>query len=233
MKSSSALIFGYNEYGIEIAKNVSHKYEDVRIFSLDDTLFLEDKSNNFKIEKFELDDNWDDLKNQFDMTKSIVFCALNDEARNIFLTISLRSTFKDVNIIALANNNEDANKISMAGASKVIPLVETTAGIITDMLEKPVITKVLHSILYEDSDLKIEQIPVSNDGYFEGKYPADIEWSRDHGVIVLSIMHEDMSSEFIYSSKAKHHAIKKGDIFVAVGYSEDLKAFKKLVGENL
>jgi Trk K+ transport system NAD-binding subunit len=233
MKNSSVLIFGYNEYGVEIAKNVLHKYEDVRIFSLDDIALLAEKSIDFKIEKFDLSDNWDDLKNQFDMEKSIIFCALNDEAQNIFLTISLRSTFKNVNIIALANNNEDANKISMAGASKVIPLVETTAGIITDMLEKPIITKVLHSILYKDSNLKIEQIPVENEGYFGGKYPADIEWSRDHGVIVLSIMHEDMSSEFIYSTKTKHHVIKKGDIFVAVGYTEDLKAFKHLAGKNL
>ena len=119
----------------------------------------------------------------------------------------------------------------MAGASKVIPIVETTASIITDMLKKPVVTEVLHSILYEDSDLKMAQIKVNNETYFQGKYPADIEWSRDHGVLVLSIVHEDMTREFIYSSKSKHTAIKNGDIFIAVGYNVDLKEFEKLVGD--
>ena len=88
-------------------------------------------------------------------------------------------------------------------------------------------------ILYEKSNLKIAQIEVNDNNCFDGKYPADIEWSRDHGIIVLSILHEDMKSEFIYSSKAKHHAIKNGDIFVVVGYDADIKEFEKLAGSGI
>ena len=227
MKITGVLIFGNNEYGLEIAKNVTYKYDDITIFSLEDNLV---EKSNFSVEKFDLSDDWDDIINAYDVEKSIIFCALNNEAENIFLTISLRSAFKDINIIALANNNEDANKLRMAGASKVIPIVETTADIITDMLKKPIITEVMHDILYESTDLKVEQIKVTNNSFFDGKYPSDIEWSRDHGVIVLSIIHEDMSSEFIYSSKSKHHIIKDGDIFVAVGYEKDLREFEKLMG---
>ena len=232
MKKAAALIFGYNEYGIEIARNVKYKYENVTIFSLDDIGFSIDNKDEYIIEKFDVSDDWEHIKEQYDLENSIIFCALRDEAQNIFLTISLRFAFKDISIIALANNNEDANKLRMAGASKVIPIVETTAGIITDMLKKPIITEVLHGILYEDSNLKIEQITIENENSFKGKYPAEIDWSQEYGVIILSVIHEDMSSEFIYSSKTKHHHIKKGDIFVAVGYEDDLKKFKKLVGDE-
>ncbi len=229
MDINGALIFGYNEYGLELAKNVTHKYEKITIFSLNEVDLVSSKEY-FGVEKFDLSDNWDELKNQYNMEKSIIFCALSDEAENIFLTISLRSAFKNVTIIALAKNNEDANKLKMAGASKVIPIVETTANIITDMLKKPIVTEVLHDILYEDSKLKIEQIRVEEESCLEGKYPADIKWSRDHGIIIISIIHEDMSSEFIYSSKTKKNPIKNGDIFIAVGYEEDLKEFKKFIG---
>ncbi len=230
MKSSSVLVFGNNEYGIEIAKNVTYKYKDVTIFALDDIQSNVENNFDFTIKKFDLSDDWDEISDKYDTSKSIVFCTLSDEAKNIFLTISLRSAFKDLTIIALANNNEDANKLRMAGASKVIPIVETTANIITDMLKKPIITEVFHNILYEDSLLKLEQITVEDNSYFKGRYPADIEWSREHGIIVLSVIHEDMSNEFIYSSKTKHSYIKNGDIFVTVGYYEDLKNFEKLVG---
>ena len=230
MKSSSVLVFGNNEYGIEIAKNVTYKYKDVTIFALDDIQSNVENNFDFTIKKFDLSDDWDEISDKYDTSKSIVFCTLSDEAKNIFLTISLRSAFKDLTIIALANNNEDANKLRMAGASKVIPIVETTANIITDMLKKPIITEVFHNILYEDSLLKLEQIKVEDNSYFKGRYPADIEWSREHGIIVLSVIHEDMSNEFIYSSKTKHSYIKNGDIFVTVGYYEDLKNFEKLVG---
>ena len=231
-KIDAALIFGYNEYGLEIAKNVKYKHKNVTLFSLDDIGFSIDNKDEFTIEKFDVSDDWEHIKTQYNVEKSIIFCALRDEAQNIFLTISLRFAFKDITIIALANNNEDANKLRMAGASKVIPIVETTAGIITDMLKKPVITEVLHGILYEDSNLKIEQIQINNEDHFKGKYPADIEWNKEYDVIIISVIHEDMSSEFIYSSKTKHHYIKNGDIFVVVGYEEDLKKFKKLVGDD-
>lgn len=232
MKSKSALVFGYNEYGLEIAKNVKHKYKNITVFNLNELEeSLDEKNLDITLQNFDLSDNWDDIENDYDIKESIIFCALRDEAQNIFLTISLRAAFKDILIIALAKNNEDANKLKMAGASKVIPIVETTASIITDMLKKPIITQVLHNILYEDSDLKMAQIKVNNETYFNGKYPADIEWSRDHGVLVLSVVHEDMSREFIYSSKSKHTVIKNGDIFIAVGYDTDLKEFEKLVGD--
>ncbi|MCD6173309.1 MAG: NAD-binding protein, partial [Sulfurimonas sp.] len=135
MKSSSVLVFGNNEYGMEIAKNVIHKYKDVTIFALEDIQLNIKNDFDFTIKKFDLSDNWDEISDKYDTDKSIVFCTLMEEAKNIFLTISLRSAFKDLTIIALANNNEDANKLRMAGASKVIPIVETTANIITDMLK--------------------------------------------------------------------------------------------------
>jgi len=232
MKKTSALIFGSNEYTNEIVKNIKHKYKNIVIFK------HESEPKNIELEKanikiYEFSDSWDFLEDKYDLSSSIAFCVLEDDAENIFLTISLRSTFKELNIIALSKNKESANKLDMAGANKVIPMVQTTASIISDILKKPIVTDVLHNILYEKSDLKIAQIEVTNESCFDGKYPSDIEWSKKHGVIMLSIIHEDMSSEFIYSSKAKHHAIRNGDIFVVVGYETDIQEFKNLIGRDI
>ncbi len=230
-KKTSALIFGRNDYSLKIVQNIVHKYPDVHIFELDEDM-IEKSDELYEVNSFDLSDDWEDFKSTYDMQKSIAFCVLENDAKNIFLTISLRASFSDLTIIALSKNKESANKLTMAGANKVIPLVQTTADIIVEMLNKPIITDVLHNILYETSDLKIAQIKVENHSYFDGKYPSDVEWSKKHGVIVLSIMHEDMSTEFIYSSKAKHHAIKNGDIFIVVGYAKDIEEFEKLIGSR-
>jgi Trk K+ transport system NAD-binding subunit len=230
MKIAGALIFGFNEYGIEIARNVQHKYKNIILFNLDKSEFMSTDDVDFIIEMFDLSDDWDNIEDEYDIEKSIIFCAIRDEAKNIFLTISLRSHFKDATIISLANNQEDANKLKMAGASKVIPIVETTADIITDMLKKPIATEILHHILYENSELKIAQIKITNTKHFYDKFPADINWSRKYGILVLSVVHEDMSREFIYSSKSKHTLIKEGDILVVVGYDTDIKEFEKKIG---
>ncbi|MDA7817695.1 NAD-binding protein [Sulfurimonas sp.] len=219
---NNALIFGQNEYTLEIEKNIASNYNDIHVFKLNgDDEF-----------SFDLSDDWDHLKEVVNIDECIAFCILEDMAENIFLTLSLRDTFKDLIIVALAADKESADKLTLAGASRVIPTTLTTANVIVEMLEKPIVTEVLHGILYEKSDLKISQIEVGDNDCFEGKYPSDIQWSREHGIIVISIVHEDMSTEFVYSSKAQHHVIKKGDIFVVVGYEKDIKEFEKLIGSE-
>lgn len=230
----SALIFGYNDYSAQIAKNVSHKYKEITIYKSDKDGIRTDLEE-FPVESFDLSDEWEDLSEKHDMTNSIAFCVLEDSAENVFLTISLRAAFKELTIIALSKNKESANKLNMAGANKVIPLVQTTASMITNILNKPIVTEVLHSILYEQSDLKVAQIEIKENSCFlnengDGKYPSDVEWSREHGIIVLSVIHDNGKSEFIFSSKAKHHVIESGDIFVVVGYEADIKEFERLIG---
>ncbi|EQB40711.1 potassium transporter TrkA [Sulfurimonas hongkongensis] len=222
MAFSNALIFGVNEYTLEIEKNISSHYKNVYIFEL-----AKDVENGF-----DLSDNWDDLNKKVDINDSVAFCILEDMAENIFLTISLRDTFKDLVIVALAQNKESSDKLKLAGASRVLPTTQTTANVIVEMLEKPIVTEVLHNILYEKSSLQIAQIKIGQNSSFAGMHPADVEWSSTHGIIVISIVHEDMSRDFIYSSKAKHHQIKSGDIFVVVGYERDIKEFEKLIGAD-
>jgi len=229
MAKSTALIFGYNNYAQEIVANVKEEYETIRIFSL----LEEDLQNSeYDIELFDLSDEWTEVHKHVDLHNSMAFCVLEDTAENIFLTISLRANFKDLKIIALASNEESANKLKMAGADKVIPLVETTSDIITNMVQKPISSKVLHTILYEESALKIAQIKISKESHFKDEQLTSIDWTRYNGIIVLSVMHENKKSEFIYSSKAKRHVIKEGDILVVVGYEADIAEFENKIGSK-
>ena len=228
MSKRTALIFGHNKYAHEIISNVKKTYSNIRIFALEDV----DDDSSYKVEKFDLSDDWKGIDEDINIEESIAFCVLEDMAENIFLTISLRSNFADLVIIAVALNRESANKLQMAGANKVIPLVETTADIITNMLEKPISSKILNNILYEESSLKIAQIKIDTESKLDNHKLASIDWTRYHGVIILSLIHEDMKSEFIYSKKMKEYVIQSGDILVVVGYENDISEFEKIIGSK-
>jgi Trk K+ transport system NAD-binding subunit len=229
MPKKIALVFGYNKYAFEIVQNVQDKYERVTLYAQkEDEIDEVDKVENH-IEYFDLSDDWSDISQAMDPQKSIAFCVLEDNAENIFLTISLRAHFSDLTIVAIASNKENANKLSMAGANKVIPIVETTADIIANILELPISNKVLHNILFEKNDLKISQIKIGKNCKIKDEEIVKIEWSRYKGVIVLSLMHKDMKSEFIYASKLKHHILTEGDTLVVVGYEQDIIEFKQLI----
>ncbi|NPA65743.1 MAG: potassium transporter TrkA [Epsilonproteobacteria bacterium] len=230
-KESTVLIFGYNKYAKEIANSVRKSYQNVVFYTknIDDSLEVD---NGDIVKTFDFTDDWEELEKDINIEESLVFCTMSDEAENVFLTISLRAHFETLLIVALATNRESEHKLKMAGANKVIPIVETTADIITNMIEKPISNKVLHDILYSDNALKVAQIEVENAEIFNGEFPADIDWSRYRGILVLSIMHKDLSTEFIYSSKAKRKPLENGDILIVVGYEPDIKEFENLIGSR-
>jgi len=230
MSKNTALVFGYNKYAKEIIANIKDTYEDIRVYSLES--ISQENADGYQIEQFDLSDDWKSIQESVDSDNSMAFCVLEDMAENIFLTISLRSNFEKLTIIAMALNKESANKLSMAGANKVIPLVETTADIIANMLEKPISNKVLSSILYEESDLKIAQIKINEESELENHMISAIDWSKYNGIITLSLIHEDMKSEFIYSKSMKEYIIKAGDVLVVVGYENDIKEFERLIGSE-
>jgi Trk K+ transport system NAD-binding subunit len=232
MKNRIALIFGYNDYALEIAKNIVDSYNKIYIYSLQSEQDIVKNSSEFEIRSFDLSDKWDDINEFVDIEHSIAFCVLEDNAENIFLTISLRSSFPDLNIIALSNNKETASKLQMAGANRVIPLVQTTAEMIAEMMEKPIVKEVFHKILFESSTLKIAQIRINGTNSYIGKEIIELDWDKKYGVIALSIMYENMRNEFIYSSIIKHYRVKEGDSFIIVGYETDIKEFEKIVGSE-
>jgi len=230
MQDKVALVFGRNKYASEIREHVSQKYTNVRMLSQEVNTLTEEERDYY--EHFDLSDEWATIGESLDIKNSIAFCVLEDNAENIFLTISLRAYFEDLTIIAIASNKENANKLSMAGATRVIPIVETTADIITNILQLPISNKVLHSILFEENDLKIAQIKITKECSIKDEEILSIDWSRYRGIIVLSLMHKDMKSEFIYASKIKHHVLQEGDTLVIVGYMNDIEEFKKLIGAH-
>jgi len=230
MNHKTALIFGYNKYAKEITNNVADVYGNIKRYTLDISLV---QNEEFLVEEFDLSDDWEAIQNSCDVDDTVAFCVLEDSEKNIFLTISLRASFENLIIISLASNKESANKLTMAGANRVIPMVETTADMITSMLEKPISHNVLEDILYKESSLKIEQIQVTCNSQFTDEQLSSIDWGRYHGIVVLSVMHEDMQSEFIYSSKAKHHVVQAGDVLVVVGHEKDLEDFKVAMGDEI
>jgi voltage-gated potassium channel len=234
MTKKEAVVFGYNEYAKQIAKQIDSKYRSVRLFVLDDASLQKAKEEGFDAALFDLSENWDEIERSYAIEELLVFCALDDDAENIFLTISLRATFQELYIISLAKNQESANKLKIAGANKIVPILQTTANIITEILEKPVVTDVLHGILYEKSDIKIAQMTIGEGADAVGKKVQEIAGERANGVIILAVVDDEMSApSFVFTSKGSGHTVKAGDILIVLGYDNEIKTFERKMGGRL
>lgn len=226
----NALVFGYNEFAMQIASQLKDSYEEVFIYVHDQDDNLRAQKNGFEVRLFDFGDDWEDLNHEHDLSQFIIFSALHDDAENVFLTISLRASFDDVYIIALAKNQESSNKLKMAGANKVLPVLQMTANLIVEILEKPVVTDVLHEILYEESDLQIAQITLSETSGIIGTKIEDIIYNEQYGVIIIAIVDHELQPTFIFTAKGYNHHLDPGDILVVVGYEQEIKVFRDAIG---
>lgn len=224
MMYRSAAVFGFNEYSRQIAYQVRNIYQDFALFVISEEEKKAAMQAGFLVEVFDLSEDWHGIEQKFDVENLIVFSALANDAENVFLTISLRATFEKLNIVALAQDNESAIKMKSAGANKVLPSLQIAANVISDMLEKPVVTKVLHDVLFEDGSLNIVEIEVTRNSIFVGKYLHEIHFKSQYDVILLAIVDHEMGTTFSFASKGHNHHIDGGDILVVIGYQDKLNA---------
>jgi Trk K+ transport system NAD-binding subunit len=229
MKQTCAAVFGYNAYSKEVIKNIKGNYHNIGVFVLTDDELLLAQHDGLMAEKFDLSDDWKMIEERFDVEALVVFCTLMDDAHNVFLIISLRSIFEKLSIVALAQNNESMLKVKSAGANKVMPILQIAASIIGDILVKPIVTSVLHDVLYEDSGLSVMEMEVSSSSTLCGTHLYDTHFKRDFDVVLLAIVDHEMGATFSFASHGHNHHIDKGDILVAIGYKEKLDYLKKYV----
>ena len=228
----SAVIFGYNEFALEIANSLKTRYNDITLFFLEDKEVKMFQESQFKVSKFSIDDDWLDLQEQYDINELIVFCALEDTAENIFLTISLRAAYENLIIIALSSDQESGRKLKMAGANKIIPITQTTVNIITEMIERPFVTEILNNILYSEAELKIAQVIVEAGAGVIGEKIENVDWKHKYGLLVMAIIRENLDTSFIYTKKANREPLKEGDILVIVGFEADIVEFENKIGRR-
>lgn len=232
MKYRNAIVFGFNEFARQIAIQIKDEYDHFSLFVMNDEEYNSAVQEGFLVERFDLSEEWESIEKRFDLSSLIVFCALEDDAENVFLTISLRSVFWDLPIIALSGDYESSAKLKSAGANKVMPKLQITANVITEMLEKPTVTEVLHNILYEESSLKIAQITIPEGSFLVGRYLHDIDFSKEYGLLVLAVVDHAFSATFSFTSKGHNHHIDPEDVIVVIGYDDKISALKAAIEGN-
>ena len=98
-----------------------------------------------------------------------------DFNKNLFVTLSVRNLDPNLQIIALARDENDATKLKLAGATATINPYETTAIKIFRLIHRPVALHILNDILYSDSDLIIKEVTVPHNSKLEDKMTKEID----------------------------------------------------------
>ena len=227
MKTLDVVVFGYAEFAKEIVSQVNEAYRSVKVYALKEETVAQAIKDGYKAELFDLDDNWEAFTH-FNMQETLFICALEDDAANVYLTIGLRDGLEEARLIALASTHEHASKLRLAGANKVISKLQATSDLIIEVLEKPLVTHIVHDILQEDTALKTVQITLEEGSAMIGKSLHNVSIQVEKDLVVLAVVDVKMQTHFVFTSKGYRHRLIVGDILVLIGYDEQIENFKRM-----
>ncbi len=222
------IIYGFGKLSQQISQVLSQKNYTLLIVEQDEELAQKAKSRGFETKSISLMD--DDNLRSLDIEKNIkaFFCMSFNKNENLFVTLSARNLNKDLKIITVSFSKNDNKAILLAGADKVINPYEIGALRIFRQLHKPLILDMLDNILFSESNIEVTEITIQKGSIFDGVYLKEISLAKKYNLIIIGIQDKEIDDRFIFFSSGINHKIDYGDTLVVLGYSHDLKTFKKI-----
>ena len=134
-KNKSIIFFGYTHKSRHLCKKLKDEGIELSIYE-NKSLYYENAKDDGFNNVLLLDEHSDVYMTHIKRLKNVlVVCAMNDEALNVYYTITLRSAgFKD-EILTLSDSKEDNRKLILAGVSKIFDMYEESANRFIDMID--------------------------------------------------------------------------------------------------
>jgi len=228
MFENKIAIFGYGNHGKFIAQGLRNDGFEITLVESNKGFYKDAKADDFK-HLFLIDiTKDDDLKKLNLETFEQLVCVMDDEHLNVFLTLSLRSLFKDSYILSISDSLNVTKKLKMAGANKVVDLYEVSAYKIYNILEKPVATKLLESFVGNHDGITFKEMIIPKHSFLHGKMADDVDFSS-YGILLMGMIDREKGNAFIFVTAGVAHKIDTGDTIVCIGLKEKLDAFEMLI----
>lgn len=223
-------IFGYGSFGKHLYKHLYKHNKNITVV-IDNTQTQDVQDSQANVVSINIKQNDDVLSLGIEPKKDIIYCAMNKTANNLFLVLTLKTLFKEINIIAISNSYENARKLKYAGASNVIDLYEATARRFVNILTKPAVTRAVDEIIYKENDLKMAEIVLPENSAIDKKLLSQFDF-KAHGIILIAIIDKEKGNDLYFVDHRVDHKLDSGDTLVVVAKKNDLERFQKFLGNE-
>jgi voltage-gated potassium channel len=164
-----------------------------------------------------------------DRAKGLIACADSDTA-NVFVTLSARVLNPKIFIIARSANPSTDAKLLKAGANRVISPYFIAGNRMASMALRPIAVDFLDTVMHsENVELALEEYSICDPSKLAGKTLAELEVRQKTGATILAVKHPTGKFNFQPVAKTK---LENGDVIVALGTSDQLKAMRLYAGEK-
>jgi voltage-gated potassium channel len=152
--------------------------------------------------------------------------ALQDDADNVFATLSAKVLNPAIYIVAMAVEEESETKLLRAGASRVVKPYEAGGTRMAELLLRPGVIEFIDIVARDRQiDLNIEEISIKEGSPLSGETLAGSEIRQKLNVIIVSVHKPD--GKFMFNPLFSTQLVA-GDRLIAIGEESSLTQLQKL-----
>ncbi len=159
-----------------------------------------------------------------------LFCFLEHDSENVFLTLSARSLDKNLKIISIVIQPQSAEKLLAAGANKIIDPYNICSHKVYQLLTKPSITGLLDQVVFGRTDLNMAEIQIPENSCLNQTLISALELNAVYNLFLIGVVDKELGEKLYFSLGEQEHTLDTGDVLVILGAQRDIKHFKQKIG---
>jgi voltage-gated potassium channel len=152
--------------------------------------------------------------------------ASDDDADNLYITLSVKSRRPDITVIARASSEDAERKLKLAGADRVVTPYTTAGRVMANMMMKPQVTSYLNMLTSaRDTVLGFEEIEIAPSCAAVGQTIGDLDVSNRTGAYIVAVRRSDGALEI---KPGKDTELAANDVIVGIGSAEEITKLEQL-----
>lgn len=156
-------------------------------------------------------------------------CALENDADNLFTTLSARTLNRGITIVTRCVSPDSVDKLRYAGADQVISPYTLSGKRMATFLLRPGVYDYLDLVAHGVSlEYRLEELLVHEGSALAGKTIGEMEVKARTGAMIIAVRRAS-DGEF-NTNPDKDTRIDAGDLLIALGKEEDLAGLEKISG---
>ena len=152
--------------------------------------------------------------------------ASDDDADNLYIALSARTTKSDLLIVARASNEEARRKLQLAGADRVVQPYIAAGRMMANLVLKPQVTAFVDvATTATGADLRFEEIEITDACGKGGRSIRDLDIRRETGALIVALRKRDGTFDTTPTPEAR---LDVGDVLIAAGTTDELQRLEDL-----
>lgn len=220
------LLFGFTKSAIEIGLKLKERGYQFSIIDNDPSLLPKAKKLGFELKILDYSD--DSVLSEEGIGDNIkfIFSLFDEDAKNVFLTLSAKSLDEELNIITITHTKDAIHKLEIAGANTILDPYQISGKKIYKLITQPEVMNIIDATVFGYHDINMDQIVITKVSPLNGKMIDDIYPHPNYNILLLGIHDQELKKKFIFITEGHNHKLDEGDILVVIGQSEEIKRYK-------